>query len=391
MRRLCEVAGVNPKTLYHRIELIHDRCREFARVQEAPLFTGKDFDFLHVTMDRQVFPLNSSTSLDTRPSLVIATTSTDARSGYVLAQNPNYDPEADPIALDLLARQVGDPALERPYRKYARLLMPYEYIEELEDSPDDGIGQAQTAFRPATVGGTVQDGVALAAHLLVLKTITQGAKRIQLTMDNEPGLPRLAPYIFGDNFGSGNFDAFVVRIAKDLTQQRKRRFIAAALRDMREEAMKFPGLDDKGLLFKLIEARYMRFRRTTGPDRWVRHPFPTMSEPEREVLPLTDHVREVDRVVSGIARASLRSLDRYFMQLRRKVSILERPLKPASPGAHYAEYTAYSPIVVIRVIEIFRTVYNYHLAGKQGSTPAQRLGLARRQWSLGEILAGKPR
>ena len=40
-------------------------------------------------------------------------------------------------------------------------------------------------------------------------------------------------------------------------------------------------------------------------------------------------------------------------------------------------YSAYSPIRVRRMLDIFRTVHNYVLVGEDGKTPAMRIGLAR--------------
>ena len=92
-----------------------------------------------------------------------------------------------------------------------------------------------------------------------------------------------------------------------------------------------------------------------------------------------------------MARATLRALDRYFMQVRRKINILERPIHSASAsGRAWHGYNAYSPRVVAEMLDIFRVVYNFHLRGQDGKTPAQRLGLAERPMSLAELCANSP-
>ena len=47
---------------------------------------------------------------------------------------------------------------------------------------------------------------------------------------------------------------------------------------------------------------------------------------------------------------------------------------------------AYNPESIVKLIGIFRVFYNYCLAGKDGRTSAQRLGLARGTVSLEDII-----
>lgn len=64
------------------------------------------------------------------------------------------------------------------------------------------------------------------------------------------------------------------------------------------------------------------------------------------------------------------------MQVRRRLSILERPIATANSARRaWHGYAAYSPKVAQQVLQIFRTYYNYALVGEDGKTPAMRLGL----------------
>ena len=77
-------------------------------------------------------------------------------------------------------------------------------------------------------------------------------------------------------------------------------------------------------------------------------------------------------------KASMHGIDRFFMQVRRKLSLLERPFATASAGRRiWHGYSAYNPESIINLLDIFRIYYNYCLKGKDGKTPAMRLGLAR--------------
>ncbi len=66
------------------------------------------------------------------------------------------------------------------------------------------------------------------------------------------------------------------------------------------------------------------------------------------------------------------------MQVRRRLSMLERPISSASKvGRTWNGYAAYQPENIVSVLDIFRVYYNYCLAGKDKKTPAMRLGLAK--------------
>ena len=84
------------------------------------------------------------------------------------------------------------------------------------------------------------------------------------------------------------------------------------------------------------------------------------------------------------------------MQVRRRISLLERPISSSSAtGARWYGYSPYNPVVIAKILEIFRVYHNYISgtsdmkprklqegekkrnpgeARKTYSTPAMRLG-----------------
>ncbi|MHB1273351.1 MAG: hypothetical protein ACYCZD_11405 [Rhodanobacter sp.] len=78
------------------------------------------------------------------------------------------------------------------------------------------------------------------------------------------------------------------------------------------------------------------------------------------------------------------------MQIRRKIHLLERPIHSSSSDGRpflrlqHLQRAGGDPLARH---DIFRVTYNFHLNGKQKTTPAQRLGLTDRVWTLDEILA----
>jgi hypothetical protein len=123
-------------------------------------------------------------------------------------------------------------------------------------------------------------------------------------------------------------------------------------------------------------------------DQWLDHPFPTMSEPEKAVAYLTDlGDYDEDHQAWLYNKASLHDVDSFFNQVRRRLSLLERPIHSKSnKGRIWNGYSPYNPGNVAKVLDIMRTVHNYILIGKDGKTPAERLGLAQAPLDYEDII-----
>ena len=94
-----------------------------------------------------------------------------------------------------------------------------------------------------------------------------------------------------------------------------------------------------------------------------------------------------DHLARLYAKATLHAIDRYFMQIRRRISLLERPISTASANRTWHGYSAYNPEVAAKLLGIFRIFYNYVLVGKDRKTPAMRLGLTQGPIDMNTIIA----
>ncbi len=136
-------------------------------------------------------------------------------------------------------------------------------------------------------------------------------------------------------------------------------------------------------------------------DRWLTHPVASRAEPGKQVCWLTD----IDPVEDAgpklddqelhkarlYLKASLHAVDRFFMQVRRRLTLAERPYATASSdGRRWHGYSAYQPKNLAMVLAIFRVAYNYCLVDSKGKTPAMRLGLAKAPVALEDILYFAP-
>jgi hypothetical protein len=100
------------------------------------------------------------------------------------------------------------------------------------------------------------------------------------------------------------------------------------------------------------------------------------------------------------------------MQVRRRISLLERPIISSSAfGRRWYGYSPYNPSVIVKILETFRVYHNYchntanvkprklHEGEKKRkpgevkntySTPAMRLGLVGKKYEVEEILGFVP-
>lgn len=117
-----------------------------------------------------------------------------------------------------------------------------------------------------------------------------------------------------------------------------------------------------------------------------------MNEPEKALCHLTDlGDYDEDHLVNLYLKSSMHGIDRFFMQLRRMLSLLERPIHTSSATNRiWRGYSPYNPEMVVKILAIYRVYYNYVKIGDDKKTPAMRLGLAKAPIDINEILRFNP-
>lgn len=114
-----------------------------------------------------------------------------------------------------------------------------------------------------------------------------------------------------------------------------------------------------------------------------------MGEPEKAIAYLTDMGDyDLDHQAWLYNKASLRATDNLFMQIRRRLMLLERGIhSQGNAGRVWNGYAPYNPKQVGKILGIFRVFHNYiHVSEKDRKTPAMRLGLAKGPIKYEDIL-----
>jgi hypothetical protein len=390
---------------------------------------GKRF----LTTDRQKLIVNWSSKKDRRNTLLLYLATADLTTGYVLAGNLNYDGQlnADEIAADSLL--FGDEALPWPFRRYARVWLPQDYeaalrrrakslvvpgsysmaLDVLQASIEQAYAHAleredieagdgpSSSARTPPKGMQLHEGIVMNAHLQLVTRLLQRADNLQIFSDQESGIRAAIMAACCSRIKIDKADAYYVSILKESTVDEKRAAVIAGKRRFKETRRDNPALTSEEVQFLMMKNE-IKSARETGSfrDRWAQHPFPDMREPAKKVCWLTDQ-RQNEEIQKGVVsketvlhhlRATLAPVDRYFMQIRRGITLAERGIASASTERRlWFGKNAYNPQVLAQLLEIFRTYFNYCEIGADGKTPAMRLGLAKGPVAPEDIIYWAPK
>lgn len=414
-RRICEVADIGPESVYGKIDFLYRQCLAFAADREKRLLNGMAIPRLYIGVDRQDYVVNWTQNADRRNVMLHAVGSADNVTGYVFGMHLNYDASLDAETTEKNALAAGDYQVKAPFRRYARCWLKEDYTNALrrntnrknrpshdmqgdieavytEASQRDDIEVSETqdgGKRLPTRGVQIHAEYTLYGHFFFLKKLFGGVEKLRFFLDQDSGMRAACLTAFQPEIAARRADAFYVRIAKDMTIAEKRAAIALSRAKFENARKANPDLSDAELETLLIKERIAHMAAIgKWQDRWMSHPFPNMSEPEKAVCYLTDFKDyDADHLARLYNKASLHAIDCFFMQVRRRLSVLERPIGSASnSGRTWYGYSAYNPETIVKMLGIFRVFYNYCLAGQDGKTPAMRLGLAKGKISLEDII-----
>lgn len=425
MRRICEVADINPKTLYQRIGFFYEQCRRFAAEHERKLFTDFKTERLYISVDRQDYIMNWTNQADRRNVALHAIGSADQRSSYIFGMHLDFDRSMDAVAVE--ADHAANPELHlsHPFRRYARLwlladyndslrtfrrmnkakerararslrhgtgvmadvAMTYEEVAERKDTEIADTPDLDQQLPPR--GMQVHSEYTLYGHFYYLERLLRGVGKVRFFLDQESGIRAACLAAFCKRVKDRTADAFYVRIDKTLTVNERRKAKAKADERFHEAQRRFPGLTGSEVQIELIKEQIAKMQSIgKWSDRWLIHPFPSMSEPDKAVCCLTDlGDYQPEHLARLYQLASLHAIDRFFMQLRRRISLLERPIKTASNQLRvWYGYSPYNPEVADKILTIFRVFYNYVNVGEDKQTPSMRLGLANSPYKIQDLV-----
>ena len=350
-----------------------------------------------------------------------------AGDGYVFGMQTNIDPSVDTERMEAEAIVAGDFAISEPsFRRFARFWTTPDYETAKIDDPagvpsrlsdtgdvradvvasydemaaiadPEAKERAPTTTALPTSCAQVHFEYTVHAHFRLLRRMLGDVGKIRFFMDQDDTLRAGCISTYVEEMRAGRADAFYVKIDKGLNVDQRNRLASQSMAHFKKfkDSIGRPGMSDWWVRVLLLEVEIQSAMEQLSPrDRWVVYPESTQAEPLKAVCWLTDRdgvAVPLRQMAIVFARASMHAIDRYFMQVRRLLMALERPIHtPSNDGRVWRGYSPYDPTRVQKLLDIYRCYYNFVKKGRDHKTPAMRLGLAKGPIRIEDILYFDP-
>jgi DNA polymerase III epsilon subunit-like protein/transposase-like protein len=424
LKGISDIFGISMDTVYRKIDFLYSQCNKFLEVREAKLLRGMSLPKMYIAVDRQFYTVNWRFRRDKRNIILYGIASADNNSGYVFSNDVNYDLSLDPDSIEWEAAQNGDYEKNIAFRRYSRLWLRKDFtaavIQAKKNSKKNKAQQNETGgildfqiesryealskrndieasedlneeVQLPDYGMMVHTDYSMYGHFMRLKDLLKGAEKIRFFMDQESGIRAACLSMFYREIWDRICDAFYVSTIKTMTVDDREK-VNKASKETLKAYCRLTGVTKKeGELALLTEQVREVDKKGPWQDRWFKHPLPKYKEPGMKVCHLTDFGDyDITHRAWLYNKASLHSVNTYFANVRRKLSLLERPIStPSSLGRKWYAYSPYNPALVNKLLLIHRVHYNFVAKRGQKETPAMRLWLAKAPVEPEDIIYSK--
>jgi hypothetical protein len=419
VKRVIKILGIGSETYYHKLEWLYRRCLEFLERHETKL-SSIQFNELFINTDKMVYFLNNAkkknkgakyiTNEEEKNFPTHIVVSSDILSRYVFRADVAYDWK---ITLqDIVDQTQGfkDDHLHRFAQRFGHLKNSYapqpptifdtqsenEYDKEYSDfiKRDDYID-----------GLHVNSTYTTLAHFWHIKQLLN-VKEWRFVTDHDASIMSALMRAFSKEVRLSDLHHFIYKIidkSKSLPENmRDHREARSELRKWAQEI----GIENKGIYqiarFKLEQElkRHLFFEEVKKDNaitrKWAQnpiiHPLPYKDTGYATVDVTTDvsslESRELARFIQKVNN---KATDTFINQIRRGITILERPLVSSRGDGKSYIYSNFNPKYAQYATTILRTYYNFctpYKAFKQDLvlTPAQRIGIADKVYDWEDII-----
>jgi transposase-like protein len=372
VKRICEILEIGEPTYYSKLEWLYKKCLEFNSRYEEKALKELHFRDLWINTDALIYNLNNirmkgkadedTPKTEEKKMQTYLISSADLKTGYVFRSDIAYDYE---ISLDDIQEDTEKFHCDHSYpflRKNDRL--KYSYCPQPPTNFDSQTIKSYESEleifdnRKNYVSGChVKSVYTELAHYFLLRN-TLKADYWYFVSDDDSSIQNSIFRIFADEFSNGS-------------------------------AMYFTCQSDKSL--SLEEAGAHAFKRRNELRKWAKaNKIRERSEGVR-LVNLISFVYDItdEELTNYIMQVNSRAINNYFQTVRRKISILERPLVTARGDGRSYIYANYNPKYAQQILTIFRTFYNFCWTTKVWGgeeTPAQRLGITNKVFDYKDII-----
>lgn len=400
INRIEEILDIPMSLIYHRIEFFFNQCVEFDRWHIKNNIHALNDKVLEVSMDRQHYLSNWSDKKDSRPTKLVNTSTVDNNSRFVFASTVNFDTTSD---WEMIKRDISRCSdLKKPEykRRYGQYVLSNSEVES--DDVDDTL-----PLKAPNKNLLVQQTYSLMAHLEVMKQYVDSANYTRLFADDDEGFELGITLVMKEQIMSDKLYPVLIKAERNNASQMQDK------RAWSEEVLLKHGITmndikrakvDREKLAQISQQYWAATMHKRSLDsgsaksEWLVHPFPKARH-SVQVKPLIGSVGafSISQMLSeNLLNVSTYGVDNYFQMLRRRINMFERPITSATNSKRWNGYASYNPKWAVMIIEMLRVYNNYVLTdekslknkghSKEATTPAQKLGIADKKYSIEDIL-----
>ncbi|MBD3107555.1 insertion element protein [Bacillus sp. AGMB 02131] len=417
--RTCHLLKIGRGTYYSKLEWLYRCCLEFLETRETKAFEKKPFDEIWVNTDKMMYVLNNvrkkGESIKSKPSsaekqlptqVVI---SSEHHSRYVFRADVCFDWEIakQQILGDTLFYK--DDHLNDFLSKNARFnqygLHPIKPTQNDTQTMEEYFRQLEEYnMRFVYVDGLhVNQTYTTMAHLWLIKQMIKSPKWRFIT-DDDNSLTTSINRIFTEEIKKKYAYLFICRVNKSLSRADAFKEYIQSIRDLREWG-KSKGIEEKDvqlLAYYFLEEqlkahKFHKENSTLYGDTYncyaknpIEHPLGMKDRGKRIIDCLTDMTHLPTGIFAQfIDKVNDNSVNAFLQEIRRCISVLERPLVTSRGDGKSYIYSNFNPKYAQMSITILRTFYNFCQPVKIGDsekTPAQHLGIANKAYKWEDII-----
>lgn len=414
--RTIELLGIGVSTYYKKLEQLYQRCLEFLDKHETKKLSKMHFNELWLTTDKFSYSLNNIRKkghgkdylIQERPlfpTYIVATVDSHSRYAFRTDLAFDYNVTANDIEKDI--EVLKDNYVYNFAQKNARYRYSY-YGANIKDTTienneiDNYIDQRSLHLRKDYIDGFhVNTTYTAYAHFWLIREILN-ADKINYVSDEDNSIITALMRVFSNEIKNGAVNIFTCRIDKSLNKKDAYICYKEASEILHEwkESNRLKCSMTEAAISKL--AQDLETHKLYGTKVYndkvypyylhnpIRHPYPNKDEGIRYVDCLTNLSRlSTHDLAVQLYKVNMRAVNTYFNQIRRRVSILERPLVSGRGEGKSFIYSNFNPKYANYMLTILRTYLNFcdtFKYNKEHVTPAMLLGLVDKPFKFEDII-----
>lgn len=418
VKRTCEILQIGSETYYHKLEWMYRKCLEFLERHETNAFKSTTFNSMWINTDKMIYHLNNVRKRgfggkkydDTEEKLfqTHVVVSGEIRSRYIFRSDIAYDwnvtlEGVEEDTLLYFEDHLNEFARKNGHLRFSFAPQPpspndtqteFEYEKELHDFE---------RRRKYIDGLHVNSTYTTIAHLWLIKKMIQ-SKQWRFVTDQDFSIIRSIFRVFAKEVRLGNAHHFLCQIDKSNTLRDAFTQYTDAKEWLRNwgtrKGYERTSLSSLAFLYLSELFQSYSFHDMIAIDghvypKWgkqpIEHPLPSVDQGTRLVDCTTDLSSfEPDHIARMILKVDDRTTNAFMQQIRRRLSILERPLTTARGDGKSYIYTNFNPKYAQYALTILRTYYNFCMTYKVNKekrlTPAQQIGITDKKFTMKDII-----